>query len=100
MAALHGAHLTALDINPAAVENTLRSVERHQVAERVTVAQSDVYAALPRDQRFDTIYWNTPFAYRDKGTVLTAAEEAIHDPGYRKNQAFINGARAHLKPGG
>ena len=99
-AALHGARVTALDINPAAVENTTVNVERHQVGERVTVAQSDVYSALSPGQQFDTIYWNAPFAYRAEGTSLTALEEAIYDPGYRKNREFIDGAHQHLNPGG
>lgn len=99
-AALHGARVTALDINPAAVENTTVNAQRHQVSERVTVAQSDVYSALSPGQRFDTIYWNVPFAYRAEGTSLTPLEEAIYDPGYRKNREFIGGAHQHLEPGG
>jgi len=79
-AALHGARVTALDINPAAVENTTLNVHRHGLSERVTVAQSDVYSALHPDQLFDTIYWNVPFVYRADATSRTALEEAIYDP--------------------
>ena len=99
-AALHGARVTALDINPAAVENTTINAQRHQVSERVTVAQSDVYSALSPGQQFGTVYWNAPFAYRAEGTSLTALEEAIDDPGYRKNREFIGGTRQHVEPGG
>jgi hypothetical protein len=49
---------------------------------------------------FGTMYWSVPFAYRAGGTSLTALEEAIYDPRYRKNHEFIGGPRQHLEPGG
>ena len=46
-AALAGCRrVTALDISAAAVENTRRNVERHGVADRVDVRQSDLFDAL------------------------------------------------------
>lgn len=99
-AALKGARVTSLDINPAAVENTRQNTELHGVSERVRVLQSDVYSALRPDEKFDTIYWNVPFGFKPEGVQLTTLEEAVYDPGYRKNREFIMGAKAHLKPGG
>jgi release factor glutamine methyltransferase len=99
MAAKKGANITALDINPAAVENTRQNAKLHEVENQVRVVESDVYAALG-DEKFDTIYWNVPFGFRNEGTELTPLEKAIFDVGYRKNREFIMGAKKHLKSGG
>lgn len=100
MAALKGAKVTSLDINPAAVENTKRNAELHVVQGNVKVLESDIYAGLDPNEKFDTIYWNAPFGFRNEGTQLMPLEEAIYDPGYRKNREFILKAKSHLKPGG
>jgi hypothetical protein len=55
---------------------------------------------LATDKEFDAIYWNVPFAFRAEGTPLTSLEEAIYDPGYRKNREFITGAKRYLRSGG
>lgn len=99
-AALKGAKVTALDINPAAVENTRRNASLHGVEGRVRVLQSDIYSALREGERFDTIYWNVPFGYRRPGTSLTVLEESVFDVGYRKNREFVLHARSHCVVGG
>lgn len=99
MAVKKGANVTALDVNPAAVENTRQNAELHGVSNQVRAMESDIYAALG-DEKYDTIYWNVPFGFRNDGTVLTPLEEAVFDVGYRKNREFIMGAKKHLKPGG
>jgi release factor glutamine methyltransferase len=100
MAALKGAKVTALDISPAAIENTKQNIKAHGVSDKVRVLESNIYSALGENEQFDTIYWNVPFGFRNEGTELTTLEEAVYDPGYRKNQEFIRGAKKHLKPGG
>lgn len=100
MAALKDVRVTALDINPHAVENTILNARRHGVSDRVTVMVSDVYSALETGRAFDALYWNVPFSFREEGTRLTFLEEAFYDPGYRKNRAFILGAKSHVRPGG
>ena len=100
MAALKDVNVTAADINPAAVENTRQNAQHHGVTDKIKILESDVYSALGSDDKFDTIYWNCPFGFRKEGTQLTPLEEAVYDPGYRKNREFIMGAMQHLKPGG
>jgi methylase of polypeptide subunit release factors len=99
-AALHGARVHRTRCQPGCGGECDAERPADQVSERVTVAQSDVYSALSPGQQFDTIYWNVPFVYRADGTSLTALEEAIYDPGYRKNREFIGAAHQHLKRGG
>lgn len=98
LAAMCGASVVACDVNPAAVENTRRNAARHAV--QVDVRQSDVFSALHEDETFDVVYWNVPFAYRRRDITLSPLEEAIFDPGYRKNRTFLAGAHKHLRTEG
>lgn len=99
-AALSGAEVTALDLNPIAVAITKDNAARHGVAEHVRVLESNVYSALGPEEKFDVIYWNTPFCYVEEGEELTMLERAVFDPGYLTHAAFIRGAKAHLTPRG
>lgn len=100
LAAERGAAVVALDVNPAAVANTTANGARFGVADRIDARTSDVFSALRDDERFDVMYWNVPFAYRTEGTGLDALQEAIFDPGYRKNREFLLGARRYLDSNG
>ncbi|MCT2543359.1 MULTISPECIES: methyltransferase [Streptomyces] len=102
MAALRGCpRVTALDINPAAVRNTARNVRRHAVDDRVRVLESDLFARLPADDRYDVVYWNSSFvdAPVDRER-LSALEAAVIDPGYETHERFLAQACRHLNPGG
>jgi release factor glutamine methyltransferase len=98
LAAKLGAHVVACDINEKAIQNTQRNAERHGV--KVDVRRSDIFSALDNGERFDVVYWNIPFAFRDADASLSPLEEAIFDPGYRKNFTFIEQVREHLTPSG
>lgn len=98
LAAAQGVRVVACDISRAAVENTRRNARRHGVA--VDVRESDVFSAIATDERFDVVFWNIPFAYRDPQVRLTTVEEAIFDPGFRKHTAFLTQVGSHLVPGG
>ncbi len=58
--ALPQAHLTAVDLSPAALVVARRNAERHGVVERVTLLPSDLLAALDRAQ-FDFVVSNPPY---------------------------------------
>jgi HemK-related putative methylase len=99
-AALKGAkHVTAIDINPDAVANTLENAEINGVKDKVTVLQGDIYKPLKKDSKFDTIYWNTPFGYVDNEDI-SVLEKAVFDPGYKATKRFVNQAKEHLKENG
>ncbi len=55
------AHVTAIDVSPAALEVARRNAERHQVADRITFLESNLFAAVPADARFDSIVSNPPY---------------------------------------
>lgn len=97
LAAAKGVSVVACDVNDQAVETTRRNAARHGVA--VDVRLSDIFSAV-RDEAFDVVYWNIPFTFREPATSLRPLEEAIFDPGYRKNLRFLREVRGHLAPGG
>ena len=102
LAAIRGARrVVAVDVNPTAVRNTRENARLHRVAkrERFHVYLGDVYVPLGRKQKFDVIFWNTPFGYVRRKNI-SLLERAVFDPGYRSTTKFVLGARRHLKPGG
>lgn len=100
-AALRGAkHVTAIDINPDAVAITKENALINNVADKVTVKQGDMYDVLDKGEKFDTIYWNTPFGYVNETEDLTLLEKSVFDPGYKSTNKFISQAKKHLKHDG
>lgn len=99
--ALRGAkHVTAIDINPSAVENTRENARLNGVEEKLTVMEGDIYKPLAKNSKFDTIYWNTPFGYVDENEDVSVLEKAVYDPGYNATHRFISQAKEHLKKNG
>jgi release factor glutamine methyltransferase len=54
------AHLTALDLSPAALAIARHNAVTHHVADRITFLQSDLLSAVP-NQTFDAILSNPPY---------------------------------------
>ncbi len=53
-------HVTAVDVNPVAVENTWQNLDMHGIDEgNVSVIESDLFTAV--DDRFDVILCNPPY---------------------------------------
>ncbi|WP_069172168.1 methyltransferase [Streptomyces griseus] len=95
------ARVTALDISPAAVENTRRNVVRHKVEDRVRVLESDLFDALPPEDRYDLVYWNSNFAEPPADFVNeTDLHHAFFDPGYDAHRRFLKEAPGRLTPEG
>ena len=55
------AHVTAIDVSGAALEVARRNAERHQVADRITFIESNLFAAVPGVARFDAVVSNPPY---------------------------------------
>lgn len=53
--------VTAIDVSAAALEVARRNANRHNVADRVTFIESDLFATVPADARFDFIVSNPPY---------------------------------------
>lgn len=97
-AAKRGARtVTAIDINPAAVKNTTYNAKLHKV--NIRVLQGDVFSPLKKGEKFDTIYWNTPWGLvTDK--KLSYLKMALWDSEYKSTAVFLKDARKYLKPAG
>lgn len=100
IAAKRGAKkIVAIDINPDAVKNTQINIEKHQLQGKIEVRLGNLYAPLKPDEKFDVIFWNTPFGLIDE-QAISPLEKAVYDPGYKATERFIKEARGHLNPGG
>lgn len=91
--------VVAIDINPEAVKNTRANAELHQVKDRIDVRDGNLYAPLAPDEKFDTIFWNTPFGFIEEDEI-SDLEKAVYDPHYRSTETFFKEAATYLKPGG
>ncbi len=89
----------AIDINPDAVKNTQANIKLHNLQEKVEVRQGNLYESLKSDEKFDTIFWNTPFGFIEDEDVPDL-EKAVYDPAYKSTEKFIREAKQHLKKGG
>jgi methylase of polypeptide subunit release factors len=63
-AAIKGAKVTCLDINPDAVRNTEFNLQQHGL--NAECFQSDLFQAIKPDSRYDFIFWNHPFFEADE----------------------------------
>lgn len=99
MALKGAAKVVAIDINPDAVKNSRENAKLHKVDDIVQVFQGDLYSPLNERDKFDTIFWNTPFGYVENGKI-SILEKAVFDSGYKSTEKFIKEAQNFLKPNG
>jgi release factor glutamine methyltransferase len=80
------AQVTAVDISPAALAVARENAAAHGVAEKIEFVESDLFAALPAERKFDVIASNPPY--------IPAAEYATLPAGvrdYEPRQALLAG---------
>jgi len=101
-AALNGAsQVIATDINPDAVANTKENAELNGVLDKVQVFEGDVYSSIPKDLKFDIIFWNMPFLDSGKSIDdLSFLERSVFDLGYESFREFIRESKNRLKENG
>lgn len=93
--------VTAVDINPAAVENVRCNVARHGVADRVRVMRSDMFDALDPDDRFDVIFWNSNAIEAPADFAYTRdIEWSVLDRGYVAHRTYLREGPKRLIEGG
>lgn len=91
--------VVATDINSDAIKNSQENIEKYQMQDRIEVRQGDVYSVIKPEEKFDTIFWNTPFGLTDEENIPDL-EKSVYDPGYKSTEKFIRQARNHLKEKG
>jgi release factor glutamine methyltransferase len=71
--------VTAIDISAAALAVARRNAQRHGVAERITFIESDLFANVPADGKFDYIVSNPPYVSTAEMANL-GADVREHEP--------------------
>ena len=101
MAALRGAgRVVATDVNPHAVENTLENVKWHGLQDIIDVRLGSVFHPIHQSEKFDVIYWNTPFQYIEADIARNMLQLATGDIAYRGLAEYLTHGAAHLKANG
>lgn len=95
LAATVSADVTAVDVNPVAVEAALANVARNDVADRVRVGLSDVFSDV--DGTFDLVVFDPPFRWLKPRDW---AEASITDENYRALTEFFAQVSDHLADDG
>ena len=94
--ALQGANVTAVDINPRAVENTAENAERLGLSDWINAVQSDLFSAL-KGKKFGLIVFNPPYLPAE------GKPDAALDGGKQGNELileFLGGLPEHLSANG
>jgi release factor glutamine methyltransferase len=58
---LPSSRVTAIDVSPAALAVAKRNAEKHGVTDRIEWFESDLFASVPEDRKFDIIVSNPPY---------------------------------------
>ncbi len=79
--AVHGpaCEITALDISPAALRIATANAHRHDVAEQIAWVESDLFAGVDPQARFDFVVSNPPYISQAEMATL-APEVRDHEP--------------------
>lgn len=93
--ALNGCEVTAVDVNPYAVELTRKNAVANST--RIVTLESDVYENV--DGKFDTIVFNLPYLPVDEEGLLAKAWSGGPD-GLGPLPRLLEGAPDHLLPEG
>jgi release factor glutamine methyltransferase len=105
---LPAARVTAIDISPPALAVAKRNAERHSVAERIKFIESDLFANVPPELRFEVIVSNPPYVSTAEMSELPV-DVREHEPrialeaggqGTDVIQRLIAESAARLKLGG
>jgi methylase of polypeptide subunit release factors len=83
----------ATDISPRALAAARANLERMGLADRAQLLQCDLYP----EGKADLVVCNPPWIPAKPTSLI---EHAIYDPGHRMLLGVLEGARAHLQPGG
>ena len=105
---LPAARLVAVDISASALAMAKKNAEKHSVADRIEFRESDLFAAVSADERFDLIVSNPPYVSQSEYDAL---DRSVRD--FEPRIALLSGekgteivarivadAPAHLEPGG
>ncbi len=85
--------VVATDLNPRVLAAARDNLVRLGLIERAELLARDLFP----EGRADLIVCNPPWLPAKPTSLI---EQAVYDPGHRMLLGFLNGVRAHLRPGG
>jgi release factor glutamine methyltransferase len=100
--------VTAVDISSAALKVARRNAEKHGVADRIEFVESDLFAAVPADMKFDMVLSNPPYVATSEMAALSA-DVRDYEPhlaldggvnGAEVIERLVPQAAERLRPGG
>jgi release factor glutamine methyltransferase len=102
------ARITAIDLSPAALAIARENAAAHGVAERIEWIESDLFAAVPTDRRFDFVASNPPYVSSAEFAKLPATVKNFEPrqaleagpQGTEVIDRLIPAAAERLNPGG
>lgn len=97
-AATEGARVTAVDVNPSAVQLATTNAHLRGAGNAMRVLHGDLFSPIPAVERFDWIVFNPPFFPRPATHPLEAAYNAGEK--YALIARFLQEARGFLAPAG
>ena len=104
--AFPGAHIDAVDIDPAALDVARMNIDKYHLQDRIRLIRSDLFDALA-DERYDVILSNPPYVSSEEMTGLPpefcfepARALAAGKQGLDFLVRILAVAGAHLQPGG
>ncbi len=100
--------VTAADVSPAALAVAADNAQQHGVADRVELVESDLFAAVPADRRFDVVVSNPPYVAQAEMAGLPAEVKNFEPQGAllagprgtEVIEKLIPQAAERLRPGG
>jgi release factor glutamine methyltransferase len=85
---LPGCRVTAIDISPAALSVARENARQHGVTDRIEFVESDLFASVPADRRFDIVVSNPPYV------MASELEKLAPDVrNFEPHQALVAGPR-------
>jgi release factor glutamine methyltransferase len=102
------ARATAIDISPEALAIADRNASRHNLGDRITFLEGDLFSPLTAGEQFDFIVSNPPYVAHDEFAGLPRHVRDFEPrlaldggpDGLAIFTRLIDGARNYLKPGG
>ncbi len=98
-AKLGASFVTATDINPHAVENTLANAKYHNVDKNFEAYKSDIFENVPDSEKYDLILWNIPWLHTEKKD-LNILEQATFDPNFELLECYLSQGMNYLVENG
>ena len=93
--------VVSIDINPTAVRITDINANRHGVGNKVDVRQGDLFSAINRGEKFNTVFWDFPFVFLPESYNFSSdLYRSFFDPGYATLKRFLAQVKEFLTDNG